>query len=254
MNDTSSTEIIDTSGVPLDLPVDEIPKVMVWVDEETTGLNPDTDRILELGVIITDYDLNILNERKWYIKDVGWEEALEANPFVKEMHDKSGLTAELLSLPELRTLKRMNDGSGNYPLAGVTGRCGWGSIQASHLAYVWLTQELKLPEGVYPMCGSSVHFDRKFAEVHLPILNSFFHYRNIDISTLKELCKILNPDLYSRIYSETGFDKANAVHRVLPDIRETLREAEFYFDNFLFIQGDASEYEEDENQLTLPGM
>lgn len=197
------------------------PEVLVWVDTETTGLFPyEGDVMLELGVVITDYDLNILKENSWYVRDEGWLEKLKENEFVYNMHLNSGLVDELLALPEYQH-------RGDQTMS-------WGRQSASYLAWKWLTKELHLPGGKYPLCGSSVHFDREFIEKHMPVFHGFFHYRNIDISTLKELCKIFNPGLYSRIYNETGFDKANSKHRVLPDIRDTLAEAKFYFDNFLF--------------------
>lgn len=200
------------------------PDVMVWVDIETTGLDPKLDVPLELGIKVTDPDLRVTHQKSWYIREEGWLARLEKNPEVYEMHKKSGLLEELLVLPKRR---RLPDGQ----------IASWGSNQAAFLAWQWLTEDLELPANEYPMCGSSVHFDRKFAERHLFVFNAFFTYRHIDVSTLKELTKIYLPDIYDAIRNNPRFDKKNAKHRVLADIDATLDELRQYLANFLLLPG-----------------
>lgn len=198
------------------------PNVIVWVDLETTGLDEKFDVPLELGVKVTDLDLTVLHQESWYIREEGWLEKLERNTLVREMHEKSGLIDELVGLPEYR---RTPDGQ----------IMSWGSNQAAFLAWRWLTEDLGLPSGEYPMAGSSVHFDRKFAERHLLVFNAFFTHRHIDVSTLKELAKRYRPDIYNAMKNDPRFDKKNAKHRGLADIDATLKELKQYLMDFLWL-------------------
>lgn len=200
--------------------VDLPPKVLVWIDTETTGLNPRFEVPLELGLKVTNYDLEVLGSWSTLVQPEGWREKMkQAQPVVQEMHSASGLLGELELLPELRPR--------------IDGQImSWDSNVASYLAWEWLVREMKLPEGVYPMAGSSVQFDRAFALEHFPVLESFFTYRNIDVSSTKELCRIYNPRLSDLMKADERFQKANARHRVLDDISASIAELRMYRHKF----------------------
>jgi oligoribonuclease (3'-5' exoribonuclease) len=192
----------------------------VVVDLETTGLDESQDLPLELGVKITDKDLKILAQNSWLIKPYGWQAALQANPVALDMHTKSGLVDELNA-----TSYEFTTPEGQYMTRGYP--------QMSLLAWKWLTEILGLETDKYPMCGSSVHFDRKFTKEYLSAFDSFFTYRNIDVSTFKETAKIVAPGLYNEMQRDPRFDKKNTKHRVLPDIDATLAEFKVYLDQFI---------------------
>lgn len=185
----------------------------VWIDMETTGLDPRAGVPLELGFIITDVELNEIDRAAWTIFEDQWddqgkyEEPL-VDKFVLDMHDKSGLWGEL---PEH----------------------GSSVLYVQQQAHKWLVDHLVGQDD--PMCGSSVQFDRQWAEHWFPDVFSQFSYRNIDISTLKELMRRLSPDLYPLI--DTNASK-RGIHRVLPDLEDTISEFKFYREEFLYVPAD----------------
>jgi oligoribonuclease len=200
---------------------DSIPDGFVVVDVETTGLDELNDVVLELGVVVTDRYLNILHENSWLIQEANWlGKLIDAVPVVREMHEKSGLKSELLALPEFRPRQ-------DSQIAD------WGANTAAYLAWLWLTEDIGLEPNTYPMVGSSVLLDRSFAKRRLPIFDAFFTYRCVDVSSIKELCKVLNPSLYAVMKADPKFDSANKTHRVLDDCRATIAELEFYLTNWL---------------------
>jgi oligoribonuclease len=178
----------------------------VFVDIETTGLDHLTDLILEVGIVITDSDLQLIDmydvqiwesptyDRKW--------ESVDA--FVRNMHDKSGLYDQCRA-------------EGLIP------------TDAENLLYEWLDGH-----GVrnVPLAGSSVHFDRSFLYEDMPKLHSVFGYRNIDVSSIKELCRRVNPDLLAKLDSHTTRKEH---HRAVDDCQDTIGELRFYLDNFLWV-------------------
>ena len=180
---------------------------LVWTDIETTGLDPAKEVILEVGFKITDLTLHVVDNFSVCI----WNEAFyankvrEANDLVKDMHDKSGL---------------FEDASMN----------GVEPDEAEAMILHWLDKNEIGRED--PMCGSSVQFDRGFLAEQMPDVANTFSYRNIDMSSVKELCRRFNPILYSKLDEDTNPQKA---HRVSPDIDDTINEAEFYLDNFLWV-------------------
>lgn len=184
----------------------------IWVDIETTGLDPATGLLLEVGFRITDVELNLIDHNEWQIWEDSYDGIVGIDPwchkldeFIRNMHFKSGL----LDL----------DGPGGEPLDKV-----------AEQAYDWLiTHNVGKTD---PMCGSSVQFDRGWLLVHMPYVESLFSYRNIDISTIKELCRRLNPDLYSKLEK---YSSKREMHRVMPDLEDTCSEANFYFQNFLHL-------------------
>lgn len=178
----------------------------IWVDIETTGLDPYNDLLLEIGFRVTDTDLNLIAEHDWQIWDDqiaegGWDE------FIQKMHTKSGLFDDCNSHGlDITTVQQE-----------VTG---------------WL-KEFEITKSD-PMCGSSVQFDRSFIGAHLPLVHDLFSYRNIDISTIKELCRRLNPVLYGKLEGHPAVTKRE-LHRALPDLQDTISEANFYFQEFLIL-------------------
>lgn len=181
---------------------------LIWIDVETTGLDPENELLLEVGFRITDPDLNLIGERDWQIWEEEWEENLShLDPFVAKMHAKSGLIDDCIDHGQ--PLLTVGDDMRDWLLE-------WGVSKSD------------------PMCGSSVQFDRSFMGIHLPLTHDLFSYRNIDISTLKELCRRLNPVLYGKIDDDHRTTKRE-LHRALPDLQDTCSEAYFYFENFLHL-------------------
>ena len=186
----------------------------VFGDLETTGLEELSDVILEAAFIITDIELGIIAEKSWLILETGWRQALShASEFVQDMHRDNGLTAELNALEA--------EGNHNNDLVTV-----------ANDIFMWLfTNEVPLPE--MPLSGSTIGFDRKFLAEKMPNVNSLFHYRSIDVSSVKELCRRWNPNVYEH-YQKT-YGSAKKAHRALPDARASVQELEFYCNEFLLV-------------------
>ena len=167
---------------------------LVWVDMEMSGLLPETDRILEIAMIVTDGDLNIVAEGPVLV--VHQEDAVldRMDAWNKGTHGKSGLIDKVKAsiLPEVE-------------------------VEAECLAF--LKQHVK--SSISPMCGNTIHQDRRFMNRYMPKLEAYFHYRNIDVSTIKELCKRWQPEIAK------GFSKQQA-HTALADIIESVEELRYY--------------------------
>lgn len=181
----------------------------VFVDVETFGLNPTTDFIIEVGFVIIDTELAVIDDFQTCVWDSpSYDGRLEAlrqgeDKFVLDMHDKSGLWLDAQ-------------------------RTGLVVADAIEKATTWLNGH-----GVDesdPLCGSSVQFDRSMLAAQMPAIEQRFSYRNIDISTLKELAKRLNPRIAEKLDESTHPKK---LHRVLPDLRDSINELAYYCDNFL---------------------
>lgn len=190
---------------------------MIWVDFETNGLHKDGPVVpFEVGLKLTDLDGHAYAETQRLILIPDWRKwMMDCSDYVHNMHTDSGLFKDLIALD---TLVRLDQEVA--PTADVVDQA----------IYNWLTVDLKLPTGRYPMCGSTVHFDRRVMEEHLPLTHSFFHYRNIDVSTVKELCRQLNPPVYQ---GRTSFMEKKT-HRPLADLDASIHEFLFYRHNFLF--------------------
>jgi oligoribonuclease len=175
------------------------PNNLIWIDMEMTGLNPDIDRILEVAVVVTDSQLNTVAEAPVLV--VHQPDALlgAMDTWNSATHAKSGLIERVKAsaLTEQAAQQRMIAFLGQF-----------------------------VPSGVSPMCGSSVHQDRRFLARHMPALESFFHYRNLDVSTLKELARRWRPELVA------GFAK-HGRHEALADIYESIEELKYYREHFL---------------------
>ena len=198
------------------MPDDRI--TMCWVDLETTGLDANSEVPLELGIKLTDNEGFVLDEAKWLIHDDTSQfddriaEARD-HEIVGPMHAASGLWYDL----DHRETQTYN-----------------GIFRTDQLVVAWL-EENEVPERL-PMCGNSIgSLDRPFVLVHFPGFNQYLSYRNIDMSTLKELCKRLNRGLYENLLPIIG-TKADAKHRVMEDIDASITEYRAYVDNFLFTE------------------
>ena len=169
-------------------------KNLIWIDLEMTGLNPDADRIIEIATVVTDSGLNVLATGP--VRAIHQSEACLAgmDEWNTSHHGASGLTEEVR-------------------------RSGCDEAQAERETLEFLAQHVAY--GVSPMCGNSICQDRRFLARWMPELERFFHYRNLDVSTLKELAQRWYPDQVEK------FQKASA-HRALEDIHESIRELEHY--------------------------
>lgn len=171
----------------------------ICLDLETTGLDFEKCCILEVGIVIADENLDEIHSADWLVEPT--TDLSEVNEFVDEMHRKNGLWLDLHE---------------EGPHRGVV------AVEAEILA--WL-EELGLDEGTFPMFGSSIGFDRRMLQTHMPKLEAWFHYRNIDISTVKELARTWRPDVKWKPAGQKA-------HRVIDDCLATLDEARFYKSEF----------------------
>lgn len=182
-----------------------VPQFMVWVDLETTGLDPENDAILEIGLIVTDVDLTERARWSKVIRPGNWSELKSRmDAFVVEMHAGSGLYREVDEIPE-RPFAFTN------PVR-----------DAEKEAHGWL-KDVTSGSDVGPMCGSSVHFDRAFLKVHMPMLEQLFSHRNIDVSSVMELDRrwVKSPDALLPTPSRSR-------HRALDDLEDSIALARFY--------------------------
>jgi oligoribonuclease len=172
---------------------------LVWIDLEMTGLYPDTDRIIEIAVVVTDAQLRHRVEGP--VLAVHQSDAtLDAmDAWNKGTHGRSGLIdrVKASTIDETAAAAQMIDFLKGY-----------------------------VPKSTSPMCGNSICQDRRFLANYMPTLEAYFHYRNLDVSTLKELAKRWKPDILA------GFKKAQA-HTALADIHESIDELAYYREHFL---------------------
>jgi oligoribonuclease len=172
---------------------------LVWIDMEMTGLDPDRDRVIELAAIVTDANLNVLAEGPVLVVHQP-DNVLDAmDAWNKGTHGRSGLIDKVKA-----------------------------STLTEDQAAAEMIQFLKpyVPAGKSPMCGNSICQDRRFMARHMPTLEAFFHYRNVDVSTIKELCRRWRPELIA------GFKK-HQLHTALADIRESVEELRYYRQHFI---------------------
>ena len=174
-------------------------KNLIWIDLEMTGLDVDRERIIEMAIIVTDPELNTLAE----------------SPVIT-VHQSDEL---LDAMDEWNTKQHGGSGLVDRVKASNTTEAEAEQTMIDFLA-------LYIPAGVSPMCGNSVHQDRKFLHRYMPKLEAYFHYRNLDVSTLKELARRWRPDVLETL-------KKQGSHLALDDIRDSIDELKHYRDNFL---------------------
>ncbi|HEX7276348.1 MAG TPA: oligoribonuclease [Acidimicrobiales bacterium] len=172
--------------------------MLAWIDLEMTGLDPSTEVIVEIAVLLTDDNLEIVAEGPDVVVSQPADKLAGMVDVVKHMHHTSGLTAAVAA-----STTSLED--------------------AGRQVLDFLRQHIPEP-GTVPLCGNSIGTDRRFLAAYLPELDQFFHYRSIDVSTVKELCKRWYPDAYAAAPEKAGN------HRALDDIRESVKELRHYRD------------------------
>lgn len=172
---------------------------LIWIDLEMTGLNPDTDLIIEIATIVTDKDLNILAQGPVLAVHQSDAALAAMDDWNQNTHGQSGL------------IQRVKDSKID-------------DAEAERQTLEFLKQWV--PERSSPMCGNTIGQDRRFLYRHMPQLEAFFHYRSIDVSTLKELAARWAPDL------KDGFVKQTK-HQALDDIIESIDELKYYRQHFI---------------------
>ena len=175
------------------------PQNLIWIDLEMTGLEPEHDVIIEMATIVTDSDLNILATGP--VIAVHQSDALLAgmDEWNTRTHGESGLT------------QRVRDS-----------KISTAEAEAQTIAFL----EQWVPKGKSPICGNSIGQDRRFLCRYMPTLEAFFHYRNLDVSTLKILAERWAPHI------KEGFQK-KGTHQALDDIRESIAELQYYREHFI---------------------
>lgn len=175
---------------------------LVWIDLEMTGLDVKQDRIIEMATIVTDSQLNVLAEGPVFAINQPEEVLQQMDDWNVKHHNASGLVARVKA-----------------------SEIAEAEAEAATLAFL----QQYVPPGQSPMCGNSVWQDRRFLARYMPDLERYFHYRLIDVSTLKELARRWVPRIYG------GFQKESQ-HLALADIRESIEELKYYRSNFLRLE------------------
>lgn len=172
---------------------------LVWLDMEMTGLDPEKEKIIEVAVVVTDAQLEVVAEGPVLVVHQSDELLDGMDNWNKATHGRSGLIDKVKasSLAE---------------------------AQAEDILLEFLGQYV--PAGKSPLCGNTIGQDRRFMVRYMPRLEAFFHYRNLDVSTLKELCRRWKPEIYK------GFEKKSR-HEALADIYESIDEMKYYREHFI---------------------
>lgn len=175
---------------------------LIWLDCEMTGLDPENDRLIEIAVIVTGPELQPRLEGPVFAIHQSDEQLDKMDAWNKSTHGRSGLIEK---------------------------------VKASTITEALAEQEILAflarlaPKGSAPMCGNSIGQDRRFLVKYMPRLEAFFHYRNVDVSTLKELAKRWRPDIYASF-------KKQGKHTALADVHESIDELAHYREHFLRLQ------------------
>jgi oligoribonuclease len=172
---------------------------LIWIDMEMTGLKPDSDRIIEIALVVTDANLNTVAEAPVWVVHQS-EAALDGmDAWNKGTHGRSGLIEKVKAAT-------VSDAA----------------VEARALAFL----AEYVPAKASPMCGNSICQDRRFLARWMPALEDWFHYRNLDVSTLKELCRRWKPELMKGIPKEGR-------HEALADVYESIEELKYYREHFI---------------------
>lgn len=174
------------------------PNNLAWLDMEMTGLNPDADRIIEVAMVITDPNLVILAQSDVLVLHQPDSIMDHMDAWNTATHARTGLTAKVKA-------------------ATLT------EAQAEQQLLDFIAQWL--PEKISPMCGNTIHQDRRFMARYMPRLEAWFHYRNLDVSTLKELARRWNPPVAKGVVKK-------GAHQALDDIIESIDEMKYYREHF----------------------
>ena len=174
---------------------------LIWIDLEMTGLDTNNDKIIEIATIVTDAQLNILAEGPMLAIHQSDEVLNAMDEWNTRQHGQSGLVDRVR-------------------------RSTLDEAEAERQTIEFLSEYV--PEGVSPMCGNSICQDRRFLARWMPELEEFFHYRNLDVSTLKELARRWNPDVADGFYKESS-------HLAMDDIKDSIAELQYYRKNMLSI-------------------
>ena len=172
---------------------------LVWLDMEMTGLSPDTDRIIEVAMVITDNNLDTVAEAPTLVVHQPDSVLDNMDSWNKSTHGKSGLIEKVKA-------STLDDAT----------------VEARMLAFL----KEYVPANSSPMCGNSICQDRRFMVRWMPQLEAYFHYRNLDVSTLKELAKRWKPEVAKGL-------KKHGKHEALADIYESINELKYYREHFI---------------------
>lgn len=172
---------------------------LCWLDMEMTGLDPEKERIIEVAMIITDSDLNVLAQSEVYAIHQNDELLNAMDAWNTATHARTGLTERVRASKLVE--KDVEEALLNFMAA-------------------WI------PEKSSPMCGNSIHQDRRFMVRYMPRLEAYFHYRNLDVSTLKELARRWHPNVAKSVVKRGS-------HQALDDIQESIEEMRHYRAHFL---------------------
>jgi len=172
---------------------------LIWIDCEMTGLDPEVDRLIEIAVVVTGPDLQTSVEGPVLVIHQSDEQLDKMDAWNKGTHGRSGLIDKV--------------------------KASFTSEAEAELALLEFVVKYA-PKGSVPMCGNTIGQDRRFLVKYMPKLEAFFHYRNIDVSTLKELAKRWRPDVYNAF-------KKQQKHTALADVHESIEELAHYREQFL---------------------
>jgi oligoribonuclease len=172
---------------------------LIWIDLEMSGLNTDTDRITEVALVVTDSQLNVVAEAPVLVVHQSDAVLDGMDNWNKSTHGKSGLIDKI----KASTLTEAE-------------------VEARMLAFL----QQHVPAGISPMCGNSICQDRRFLARSMPQLEAYFHYRNLDVSTLKELVKRWKPEIAAGLTKQSK-------HEALADIYDSIIEMKYYREHFL---------------------
>ncbi|SFI42476.1 oligoribonuclease [Nitrosomonas sp. Nm34] len=172
---------------------------LIWIDMEMTGLNPDSDRIIEIALVVTDSQLNVVAEAPVLVVSQPVAILDGMDKWNQSTHAKSGLIDKVKA-------SKMTE------------------MQAEEIMLAFLQNHV--PPATSPMCGNSICQDRRFLARAMPQLEAYFHYRNLDVSTIKELARRWKPEIMAGLNKESK-------HEALADIYDSIKELKYYREHFI---------------------